>query len=262
MKNTIRLGRAAALAAALLVSSGCATKGDLRRLGVDLRALTERQDSMLAALTEQNALTQDTLRRQGDQLFETRGDISRQLQQILDRLDRLTELSGQNQRTIAAVRDQVERLQRGAAAGPSGGEQIAGTEPAAGVVPGATAGADQLYATAVQQYQRGSLATAQRAFTDFLDEFGTSEMAPDARFYLADVLERQGRAADALATFNKIVELHPTSPKVPDALYRIGLLQVAGGNKTEGKRSLERVVKTYPDSDAATLAGEKLKEIK
>ena len=261
-RQTIRFGRAAAMAAALLVStSGCATKGDLRRIGVSISAVSARQDSMLAALTRQNSITQDTLRRQGDQLFEVRGDVSRQLQQILDQLATLTELTGQNQRTIAMVRDQLEGLKRGGtASAPSGGEAIAGADQT--VAPGASAGAaDQMYAAAVQQYNRGSLSTAQRAFTDFVGQFGNNALAPDARFYLADILEQQGHQPEALEAFNKIPELHPTSPKVPDALYRMGLLHLALGHKAEGKRFLDRVVNTYPDSNAAGPAREKLREI-
>ncbi|MSR37167.1 MAG: tetratricopeptide repeat protein [Gemmatimonadetes bacterium] len=255
------IGRAAALAAALLLSSGCATKGDLRRLGADLRALSVRQDSMLAVLTQQNAITQDTLRRQGDQLFEVRGDFSRQLQRIQDALATLTELTGQNQRTIASMRDQLEGLRRGGvAAAPTGGEAIAGTDQA--VAPGLAAGAAQeTYDAALQQYQRGSLATAQRAFEDFLEQYGNHELAPEARFRLADILEQQGHPPEALAAFNQIPELHPTSTRVPDALYRIGLLHLELGNREEAKRFLDRVVNTYPESLAAGPAREKLREM-
>ena len=261
-RHWIRHGRAAALAAALLVSSGCATKGDLRRLSVDISALTARQDSMLAALTRQNAITQDTIRRQGDQLFEVRGDVSRQLQQIMAALATLTELTGQNQRTIAAVRAEIEGLQRGGVTSARpGGEAIAGADQS--VAPGGTAGtADQMYAAAVQQYNRGSLTTAQRVFTDFLGQYGNHPLAPDARFYLADILEQQGHQPEALAAFDKIRELHPTSPKVPDALYRMGMLNLGLGKKAEGQRLLEQVVNTYPDSNAAGPAGEKLREIR
>ena len=116
----IRASRAAALAAALLVFSGCATKGDLRSMTDQVRELAVRQDSMLSVLTRQNAVTQDTLRRQADQLFEVRGDVSRQLQRILDDLASLRELTGQNQRVIASVRDQLEGLRRGWHSGAGG----------------------------------------------------------------------------------------------------------------------------------------------
>ena len=257
----IRASRAAALAAALLVFSGCATKGDLRSMTDEVRALAVRQDSMLAVLTQQNAVTQDTLRRQADQLFEVRGDVSRQLQRILDDLAYLRELTGQNQRVIASVRDQLDGLRRGVSMVPAGvADSVMGTDlPAAG---GALEGvAEATYGAAVDQYQRGSHATAQRAFEDFLQLYVNHSLAPEARFLLADILAQQGRVQEALEGFNKIPELHPTSTKVPDALYRIGLLHLELGNTSEARLFLDRVVNTYPDSNAAGPARERLREI-
>ena len=253
-----RLG-AAAVAAALFVSTGCATKGDLRNLRLEMRGLGARQDSILAALARQNAVTQDTLRRQTDQLFEIRGDVSRQLQRILDELTMLRELTGQNQRTIASVRDQLEGLRRVASA--PGGGVMTGPDELSGEV-AASGAADAMYNAAVQQHQRGSLNTAQRAFEDFLQRYPNHALSPEARFYLADGLEQEDRLQDAIAAFNQISELHPTALRVPDALYRIGLLHQQLGNRQEAVRFLERVVNTYPDSPAAGLARERIREIR
>ena len=258
----IRTSRAAALAAALLVLSGCATKGDLRSMTDEVRALAVRQDSMLVVLTLQNAVTQDTLRRQADQLFEVRGAVSRQLQRILDELASLRELTGQNQRVIASVRDQLEGLRRGVSMVPAGiADSVMGTDQpeAGGVLEGVV---EATYGAAVEQYQRGSHATAQRAFEDFLRQYANHSLAPEARFLLADILAQQGRVQEALAGFNTIPELHPTSTKVPDALYRIGLLHLELGNTSEARLFLDRVVNTYPDSNAAGPARERLREIR
>ena len=261
MTRFTRSTRAAALAAALLVSAGCATKGDLRDVRFEMQRLASRQDSLLAVLERQSALTQDTLRRQNNQLFEIRGDVSRQLQQILDELATLRELAGQNQRTIAALRDQVERLSRsGAASGPSNpSEAIVGGGPGGG---SASGGAVPTYNMAVEAYQRGSIATAQAAFEDFVRDYGSHELAPDAHFYLGNIAADQERFEDALAAFAQIPELFPTHPRVPDALYRLGLLHLELDDEDEARRSFERVVNSYPDSDAASLAREQLRELR
>lgn len=252
-----RTGRVAALAAALLLSAGCATKRDLRDLRDELRALSARQDTILSALARQNAVTQDTLRRQTDQLFEIRGDVSRQLSLILDELSSLRELTGQNQRAIASVRDQLEG-QRVGGGQPAGGDVLAEAEPGAG----ASGEAEATYAAALQQYQRGSLTTAQRAFQDFVQRYANHESAPDARFFLADILEQQDKPQEAIEAFRQVSELHPSSARVPDALYRAALLHIELGNRAEARRLLDRVVNTYPESNAAGPAREKLREIR
>jgi tol-pal system protein YbgF len=251
-----RASRAAALAVALLLSAGCATKRDLRDLQVELRSLSARQDTILAALARQNRVTQDTLRQQTNQLFEIRGDVARQLQRILDDLSRLTELAGQNQRSIASIRDQLEGLRmRGA---EPGGEAIVGVQPGGG----GTGDPEALYQAALEQYHRPSLGTAQIAFRDFLQQYPSHDSAPDARYFLADILEQQGKAQEAIDAFNQIPELHPSSGRVPDALYRMALLEIELGDRDEARRLLDRVVNTYPDSNAAGPAREKRREIR
>jgi outer membrane murein-binding lipoprotein Lpp len=75
--------------AAALVLGGCATKSDIRELQTEvreeLRAQAVRQDSLMMLLTRATASTQDTLRTQGDQLVDFRGDITRLLQSVSKR---------------------------------------------------------------------------------------------------------------------------------------------------------------------------------
>src|SRR5687767_13046262 len=114
MRRTIRLERFGRLAITALAFAGCATKGDIRSLQTEfrteLRAIAARQDSVLAALRLQNAVMQDTLRTQSDQLFDFRGQIATQLQAIAQGMARLEAISGENQRGITSMRDQLANI--------------------------------------------------------------------------------------------------------------------------------------------------------
>ena len=99
--------KAAAFGAVLLLSA-CATKGDLRNVRDGIRGLAERQDDLLLALQRQASMTQDSLRGTSDQLLQIRGSVSNQLDRIMDELETIRELSGQNQRAMAGIRDQLE----------------------------------------------------------------------------------------------------------------------------------------------------------
>jgi len=61
--------------AAALVVAGCATKGDMRSVRLELQALAARQDSFIAELRRETRSTQDTVRQQADQLFDFRGEL-------------------------------------------------------------------------------------------------------------------------------------------------------------------------------------------
>lgn len=243
--------------AAALVVAGCATKGDMRSVRLELQALAARQDSFIAELRRETRSTQDTVRQQADQLFDFRGELFRQLRAMNESLVRLEALTGENQRGIASMRDQLVNMRRGSlGAEPSG----AGVQPGAA---GAGGGGDaqEMFNAGVDQFNRGSLTAASAAFQSFLQAYPTQELAPDAHFYLADILYQQNRLQDALDAFAEIPELFPTAAKVPEALYRMGLIQNELGNTSEARATLQRVVNSYPDSEAATLAAAKLREI-
>jgi tol-pal system protein YbgF len=227
-------------------------------------AMAARQDSLLMELRILNSTTQDTLRTQADQIFDFRGEITRQIQAITQTLSRLEALAGENQRGIASIRDRLanQRLPAGQMQSPQlvDSTQSGSTNPE--TVSGAGGNAEQLWNVAREQHGRGSFATAQRAYEQFLDEYPTHALAPDAHFFLADILTQLDRPDDALEAFEEILTLYPTATKVPDALYRIAVLQQEAGDEDEARATLERIINTYPDATIALVARDMLAELR
>jgi len=274
MRRNARIpaARALGVVAAAVVLGGCATKSDIRSLQIELRdelrAQAARQDSLLALLRRETATTQDTLlRTQSDQLFDFRGDITRVLQALQQGQARLEAMVGENQRGIAAMRTQ------GVAAGrPTGAAPLVDAGAATGPVTGAAGGnetvagvgggnADQLYNIARDQDQRGSLAAAQQAYEQFLADYPRDPRAPDAYWFLGDLLERQNRPDDALEKFQEIPTRWPTAARVPATLFRIARIQSDLGDTDDARATLERLVNTYPESDMASFAREMLEDL-
>jgi len=253
--------RAPVLLAIGVAFSGCAMKGDIRLLQDEIRAMAARQDSVLVALNAETLLTRDTLRTQSDQMFDFRGDINHQLQQIVGGLARLEAIAGENQRGMASIRDQLANIRRMPTVTTTtvvtsdslgGGESLVG---------GGSGSPDQLWSVAKDQLDRGSLNAAARAFEEFVSGYPSDPRVPDAHFQLADILTQQDRPEDALEAFEEIQQLFPTAPRVPDALYRIAVLQEELGDDEAAKATLERIMNTYPDAPIAMLARVKLREI-
>jgi tol-pal system protein YbgF len=250
--------RAITAMAAVIVLGGCATKSDVRDLQDQLTALTASQDSLITELRIATRLTQDTLRTQSGQMFDLRGDVTSLLRDIQRQMGELRALTGENQRGIMSMRDQVANMRGGGAAGPAGpGGGGAAGEAMAGV----DQNADQLWSVATGQLSRGSLTTAQRAFEQFLRDHPNDPRAPDAHFFLADILAQQDRPDEAMRAFAEIQELFPSSPKVADALYRIAVLQIEAGDVDQARETLQRIINTYPESAIASIARDKLEEI-
>ncbi len=242
-----------ALAAAALLLTGCATKRDLRDLRADLQAQRAQQEEASARMQTQ---TLDSLAAQGEALFQLRGQLMTQLLSIQEQLVTIQELTGQNQRNVAALREQLEsertRLMEMPVPGDSaGGEMLAPPAVAAGEP-------EDLYHTGVTMLNRGSRATARRAFEEFLSRFPNHTLAADSRYWLADIMVQEDRWEEAIVAFNEIPELYPASPRVPEALYRVGVAYIQLERPNEARQYLNRVITGFPTSGSAVLAQEAL----
>lgn len=244
------------LLAGLVSMGGCATKQDVRDLRTEildeLRRVSASQDSLRAEVLRQTVQTQDTLRNASRELVDIRGDVLTTLNRLGNQLDQIEELVGQNSLAISSLRDQMEGVRRGGAT--SGGAAAPGTTPVTAAPTSRSGDAAAMYEAAMRQLNRGSLSAARAALQQFLSTYPSDEQAPQAHFYLADILEREERRQEAIEAFAEIPELYPTSERVPDALYRMGALHLQMGNEGEGRAILERLVNTYPEHSAADLA--------
>ncbi|GIT52786.1 MAG: hypothetical protein Ct9H300mP15_29990 [Gemmatimonadota bacterium] len=252
--------RVPVLITTIVVLGGCATKSDIRDLQVELQAelrvLAERQAALIEQLQTEANSTRDTLRSQSIQLFDFRGELSRQLREIGEGLATLEVLAGENQRAITGIRGQVTNLRSGSIT------PTATVLDSTDMIGGATGGgADQLYRTAAEQFGRGSLNTARMAFQQFVESYPNHVLAPEAHFSLADILYQQEDFDAALEAFGEIQSRFPTAAKVPDALYRIALIQIEMEEIESAIDTLQRITNTYPESVIAEIAADKLEEI-
>ena len=54
---------------------------------------------------------------------------------------------------------------------------------------------------------------------------------------------------------------YPTHDKASGALLKLGLSQFGGGQVREAQATLEQVIGRYPNTDAARIAGDRLRSI-
>jgi tol-pal system protein YbgF len=242
-----------ALVLTLGLVAGCALKGDVRKVELQVEALqadlarseaarAAERDTILAAVR----LLQQALATQQAYLVQMRGDIRTELLSVQQQLTNVQELAGVSQQKISELRSRIEsRAQQpdpgatGAPVGPSGNP--------------AGPGPDQMYDASLQQYRRGSLATARLGFRELLRVFPTHERAPDALFYIGESFEKSAPDS-AAAVYDQVVKTYSTSPRAPSALYKLGLLAEQRGDKATARTFYSRVIATYPRSPEADLA--------
>ena len=257
----------------LVPLGGCATRGDLEDLRGEVLALSARQDSAFAALQrsvdERYRAVMDSVRALSEQVFRVRGDASGGLRDIRSDLDGVQELAGMNQRTLSQLAEKMDRdmrqledqMARLAAVEDSTIADGETRDPDPAESTGIAADEQALFDVAANSAERGLYTTAFRGFTQFLDQYPRSELAPAALLHRGEVLTHQGRLEDAIGDYLEIPTMFPTSDRIPAALYRAGVLCIELEDYDRAREYLERLVNTYPEDPFAEQAREKLDEI-
>lgn len=99
------------------------------------------------------------------------------------------------------------------------------------------------------------------AFTEFLTKYPNGDLAPNARYWLAEAYYVTNQNEPALAAFRAVVEKDPQSSKARGAWLKIGYLLHALGKRDEARQVLEQVAKDYPTSAEANMARQRLDRI-
>ena len=238
---------------ALFLLTGCATKRDVRDLRDEIIALRAHQDSTMAALQRQSRAVSDSVAATGDVLMRMRGDFVNALAQLEQQHLQIQELTGQSQRRLSELREQMaERNARMTAPIP--------TDSTGAAVAAAAGGeAADLYASARENLERGATSTARMAFEQIVQQYPDDPLAADAQLGLAETYYQDQDPERAMRELERVVEMFPGSPRAPTALYRAGVIAQERGNTQKAREYFRRVVAGYPKSDEARMAAEQLR---
>ena len=265
MRRPLRLVAVAVLG----LVTGCALKGDVRRVELQvtaLRADLTRSDSVRRAERDSTlaviAAVQAALAAQQSFLVQMRGDLRTDLLNVQQQMVSVLENTGLSQQRLTELRTRILEQQQqvanqpatGAAPPPAGGPPVGPSGNPAGPGP------DQMYDLAFQQFRASRYATARLGFREFLKVYPSNERVPDALFYLGETFAQQSPDS-AAAVYDQLVKQFPNSPRAPSALYKLGLFAEHRGDKAAARIFYVRVTTGYPRSDEANLARDRLQRL-
>lgn len=118
------------------------------------------------------------------------------------------------------------------------------------------------YEQLLARMREGDLDRAQEGFTSFLSEHPTSELAPNARFWLGESFYGKKDYRRAIDSYERVQRDFPHSDKVPAALLKKGYAHMALGETQHASTAFQQVVSRYPKTQEAGKANEKLAQIK
>ena len=121
------------------------------------------------------------------------------------------------------------------------------------------AGEDEAYENAVNLILKSrEYDKAIPEFQAFIERFPDSSYAPNAHYWLGQLLFNKQQWQDAAAQFEVVATKFADSAKRPDALLKLGVIAEKVGNQARAKALFEEVINTYPDSSARKLAEARL----
>lgn len=194
--------------------------------------LLEQEVQMLRGVVEEQARTIESLEQDGRSRY-------------LDLDQRISALG-----TVPAVVDNAPVV------AASGSEPIAAPEPSQPL--GDPALENERYQAAFNLIRSREFDQAQSALNEFIQQYPTGKLLPDAKYWLAQVHEAVGESDRAIESFTALLADHPEYRRAPQSQLKLGRLLLDAGQTERGQQVLAELIAADEQSELATQARELL----
>lgn len=107
----------------------------------------------------------------------------------------------------------------------------------------------------------GQYDLAIQTFQQYLDNYGTTDRALDAQFYIGEAYYAQGKFAQSVDAYNLCLERYPAGAKLPAAQLKKGYALEKLNQKAKAIRELRSLIQRFPSSHEAELARQRLRKL-
>ena len=253
---TVKRFRAAAVVAALGVTFGAHAAlfddDEARRAILDLRQKVD-------AAQQRNA---DELRKANEDTAQLRRSLLELSNQIEALRNDTAMVRGQNEKLTRDLAD-VQRGQKDITQGID--DRLRKFEPVKVSVDGREFVAEpaerQDFESALAVLRKGDFAGAQAGFVALIKQYPQSGYRSSALFWLGNAQYASRNYKDAIVNFRALVTADPQHLRAPEALLSTANCQVELKDARSARRTLEDLLKAYPQSEAASVAKERITKL-
>lgn len=247
---------AAAVVACLLAvhaHAGLLDDDEARRAILDLRQKVDASQQRMA----------DDLKRNTDDNAQLRRSVLDLSNQIEALRNELATMRGQNEQLTRGVAD-IQRTQKDLSQGVN--ERLRKFEPGKVTVDGrefvAEPAETQEFEAALATLRKGDFVAAQTGFVNFLKRFPQTGYRTSSLFWLGNAQYASRNYREAVTNFRTMVATDAEHMRAPEALLSLANCQVELKDSKAARKSLEDLVKAYPQSEAASVAKDRLTKLK
>lgn len=253
---TVKRFRAAAVVAALGVTFGAHAAlfddDEARRAILDLRQKVD-------AAQQRNA---DELRKANEDTAQLRRSLLELSNQIEALRNDTAMVRGQNEKLTRDLAD-VQRAQKDITQGID--DRLRKFEPVKVSVDGREFVAEpaerQDFESALAVLRKGDFAGAQAGFVALIKQYPQSGYRSSALFWLGNAQYASRNYKEAIVNFRALVTADPQHLRAPEALLSTANCQVELKDARSARRTLEDLLKAYPQSEAASVAKERITKL-
>lgn len=222
---------------------------EARRAILELRQKFDASQVELRKATEDNAQLRRSVLELSSQLEVLRSDVAK--------------LRGQDEQFARDVAE-VQRKQKDMTQGID--DRFRRFEPSKVTVDGrefvAKPEETRDFDAALAILRKGEFAPAQGAFLEFIKRYPDSGYKPSALFWLGNAQYALRSYREAVANFKALLSAAPDNLRAPEAALSIANCQVELKDTRSARKTLEDLIKVYPQSEAASVAKDRLSKLK
>jgi tol-pal system protein YbgF len=254
---------------------------DVALLQEQVRQLQQSQDKQLATLTALIQQAVDAANRANTAVAVIQSGFQQNISQqeskvvapvvgLSTRMDNLANSFGTLQQSVADLTSLVEKLQSQMTDLNNAVKVMQAPAPAppssAGGPPNASASpcpgsSTDLYANARRDLQGGKPDIALQEFSDYLRCFGSTDLAPNAQYFIGTIHLAQNDYPTALQDFDNVLEKYSDNNKTPGALFYKGETLVKMGRRTDAQKEYRDLILRFPKDNMAAQACSRLTDL-
>ncbi|WP_165066538.1 tol-pal system protein YbgF [Desulfovibrio sp. ZJ200] len=111
-----------------------------------------------------------------------------------------------------------------------------------------------LFDAGVNAFNARNYTEAQRSFADFLKNYPSHNLVPDAQYYLAECHFQRNQFADAALAYDTVIKKYPKSTHAPGAYLKQGISFSKLNEGAAAKACMQELIKKFPTSPEAARA--------
>lgn len=117
------------------------------------------------------------------------------------------------------------------------------------------------YENALNSFKAAKYPAAVTAFNNFIKNYSSSSLLPNAYYWLGNAYYAQGNCKSAIATQKIITQKFSQHSKAADAWLAIAACQQESGDNVAAKKSYQTIIANYAKSSAAEKAKKRLESL-